>query len=327
MKNFAAEAPDKKLVLNRDTGRIEASSPFEGLRTRTLIAAHRLLAPFSYLGISRVFSAINRGFRPLGTTVICSAQFSFEYPSGDYYWDRLLDREWEYEPEIASFLRALEGCEFSFFDLGANFGFWSTRVSQQEFGCHPVIAIEASSACIPILRNNLSGASGSRKILHRVVDSSPKSRVNIYGKRHAGISVFSGWDGGTVPIESVETISVDGLFEEMAIFTNADKTVCKIDIEGAELNALKGAHHAAETDVVFILEETGDLASSEALAYASTVLGMRLFVLSGDTPVPIETWPSVQPSEKLLSHMQSVGVNVLGTKSKHWLSVIKNLRL
>lgn len=285
---------------------------------------HRIFASINYLGISRVFAAVNKAFKPQGITVISDDQFSFEYPSGDYYWDRLLDKDWRYEPEIEHFLRRAGHLQFTFFDLGANFGFWSTRIAQHEFGKHSVVAVEASSESISILRENLARAAGPSTIIHRVVDSASNAYRSIYGKRHAGMSILVGWDGENAPVETIETVSVDDLFEEMGVFADRSQAVCKIDIEGAELNALQGAHRAADTDVVFILEETGELDSSETLSYASEVLGLHLFVLSETGGVPIENWSSRQKNRKFLFSLQRAGVNIVATKSQYWLSLIRD---
>lgn len=317
-------ALDKRLLFNRSTGLIESSSSVERIRARTLNMFHRIFASINYLGISRVFAVINKAFKPQGITVISDDQFSFEYPSGDYYWDRLLDKDWRYEPEIEHFLRRVGNLQFIFFDLGANFGFWSTRIAQHEFGKHSVVAVEASSESISVLRENLSRAAGPSKTIHRIVDSASNAYKSIYGKRHAGMSIVVGWDGENTPVETLETVSVDDLFEEMGVFANRSQAVCKIDIEGAELNALQGAHRAADTDSVFILEETGDLDSSETLSYASDVLGLQLFVLSETGAVPVEYWSSRQTNRKVLFSLQKVGVNIVATKSQYWLSQIRD---
>lgn len=324
MVRSKAHIPNKILSVSRSTGLITSTSWIEVLRVRILSSIHRGFASINYLGISRVFAAINKIFRPTGITVIAGSGYSFQYPSGDYYWDRLLDKDWHYEPEIEHFLRSAEHLQFTFVDLGANFGFWSTRTAQHEFGKRAVVAVEASSDSIPILRENLSGASGPTTIFHRIVDSSSKKYRSIYGKRHAGMSVVSGWDGDDAPVETIETVSVDDLFEEMRLFVHRKPAVCKIDIEGAELLALEGAHRAAGTDVVFILEETGDLVSSITLSYASKVLGLTLFVLSENGVVRAEDWAPQHVKRNALFSLQRVGLNVLATKSPYWLAVLSD---
>jgi FkbM family methyltransferase len=315
---------NNQLLVDRSTGLITSTSRIEVLRARILRGFHKNFALINYLGISRVFASINKVFRPTGITVIAENGFSFEYPSGDYYWDRLLDNDWRYEPEIEQFLRTVGPLEFTFFDFGANFGFWSTRAAQHEFGAHAVIAVEASSESIPILRKNLSRAIGPSTIIHRIVDSTSKNYRSIYGKRHAGMSVVIGWDGDDTPVETIETMSVDDLFEEAGFFQDPKPAVCKIDIEGAELLALQGAHRSAETDVVFILEETGNLVSSITLSYAREVLGLELFVLSENGAVPAEVWGIQHVNTNFLQAFQSVGLNVLATKSPYWLSLLNN---
>ncbi len=57
--------------------------------------------------------------------MIVEGSWKFRYPSNDYYWNRLLDAGWHYEPEIDSVLRKFANLPFVFIDLGANFGFWS----------------------------------------------------------------------------------------------------------------------------------------------------------------------------------------------------------
>jgi FkbM family methyltransferase len=199
--------------------------------------------------VSRVFSAINWFFRPSGTTLILSLKFRFSYPSGDYYWDRLLDPRYFYEPEIEFLLSTIGDAPFCFVDLGANFGFWSSRVAQGEFGCHDVLAVEPAEVCQGVLRRNLESMAHTRNLVsieRYLVAETSGARQELYGTRHAGLSIHPKWDGSSAIAETLETISVADLYAKAKNLSDGGPVLFKVDIEGSELLALRGAGDALD---------------------------------------------------------------------------------
>jgi hypothetical protein len=116
-------------VYDREARALLAPDAGTRRRVRMLQLTHRLLRPVGYLGVSRAFALINALLPSRGDITIREGSWLFRFPANDYYWNRLLDPAWQYEPEIHSFLQAIRGLPHTFVDLGANFGYWSTRVA------------------------------------------------------------------------------------------------------------------------------------------------------------------------------------------------------
>ena len=78
----------------------------------------------------------------------------FAFQLADPYWNRLLYKNFHYEPEIAAALQLTKHVDYTFLDLGANYGFWSVMVSSAMFGAHHAIAVEPVGANFEMLSRN-----------------------------------------------------------------------------------------------------------------------------------------------------------------------------
>ena len=74
---------------------------------------------------------------------------TFEFPYGDGYWSKLLNRSYHYEDELELLFRDSADVDYTLLDCGANYGYWSVLVSSEPFGSHKAIAIEPSSQNFP----------------------------------------------------------------------------------------------------------------------------------------------------------------------------------
>ncbi|MCG3773669.1 MAG: hypothetical protein JW395_0482 [Nitrospira sp.] len=193
----ATWGPEFPAIFDRQSKKLTARSFKAWLQVRCIQVSSKALAPVGYVGISRVHGAINALLRPSGDTLIIDKGSLFRFPANDYYWNRLLDTAWHYEPEIDRFLSEHSEVPFVFVDLGANFGFWSSRVAQGEFGAHHVIAVEPADSCLDVLHRNIVGH-GSPVIVHkRIIDEISGVPSQLFGSRHAGFSVDSHWSGAS----------------------------------------------------------------------------------------------------------------------------------
>lgn len=316
---------DMSIVYTRDTGDLVTNRISDAFRIRVLRWISRALQPLSHIGISRVFGLVNGALKPTGNTLVIGANFRFAFPSGDYYWDRLLVPSYEYEPELEFLLERVSSIPFCFIDLGANFGFWSSRVAQGEFGVHPVIAVEPSSVCQAVLRQNLSreeyhNASVAIKQL-LVAELSGETR-NLYGKRHAGLSIDSAWDLSSAISESVETVSIDDLYFESAGASDDQPVIVKMDIEGSELFALHGGKTAAAKNTLFIIEDAEQGGISSAVIFANVELGMTLFLLEANRMTPVESWKDLIALKSPTGGLKTIVLNIAATSSAFWLDCL-----
>lgn len=193
----------------------------------------------------------------------------FRFQLRDPYWARLLISNFVYEHEIQSFLGELRGTEFSFLDCGANLGYWSIYCSEFSYKCKWVLAVEASPTTYTRLLENCELNGRRFETLHRAIHESSGITVSIKqeGDNHAGAAV--GAEG--VP---VLTITIDELVSSRPI--SSIPLVIKLDVEGLEIVALKGASNTLMGDVVVIYEDHGSDTESSVTEFVINTLGMQV---------------------------------------------------
>lgn len=293
---------------------------------RLMQASHLALAPVRYLGISRVHNAINKLFNPTTDTVVIEGACAYRFPSNDYYWNVLLDGGWYYERELDVVMARCAKLPFVFLDLGANYGYWSAKVAAGLFGVHRIVAVEASGQCLPVLRQNVAGSQAPVAIHHRAIDEVSGRQVKLFGDRHAGCSIDETWYGASAHVaDTVETISIDDLLALEGIDPAVMPVLVKLDVEGVELRALKGAARASKGASMFVVEDADKAGVSEALHYVMKELGMRLFVHENesDTFREITSLDEVAAVKGLRHRLQCVGLNFFATSSPLWIEALK----
>lgn len=181
-----------------------------------------------------------------------SSDATFQFPFGDDYWGRLLYQDATiYEPEIEYFLRGCANLKYKFIDCGANFGYWSIKVSSRDFGTQTGIAIEACTDSFNVLRRNLIVNRANITCLRRAVWSESGLQKMIGGKKHEGRSLTQ----GELSAEAVETITIDDLVRDRGL--ENELIVVKLDVEGAEQMSFMGGQKTRASNSVWIYEDHG----------------------------------------------------------------------
>ena len=166
----------------------------------------------------------------------------------DPYWLRLVAGSYNYEPELAHVLQRCRDLPFTFLDCGANLGYWSILVSDPAFGSHPTIAIEAAARTCQDLEENCRLNGGRFRVVHAAVaDHSGTVAWLSMGTGHAGASLYD-VVGPVTAREQVTTLAVDDLGVRGMV-------VIKLDVEGAEVDALRGAATLLEGDTLVSYED------------------------------------------------------------------------
>jgi len=176
-----------------------------------------------------------------------SARPVTEYPTTANIPD-LFDRFDQYETSVNLALRDLLKPGDVFFDVGANLGGLSVTGSRAVGPFGQVISFEVSPRIIPQLMANLRhwNANNVFVIPNAVWNCSGDVIELFFGGAHYADTVYSS-DENAVPDRLVKTVSLDDVVETLG----RAPSVVKMDIEGAELEALKGfkntinAHHPA----------------------------------------------------------------------------------
>ena len=192
------------------------------------------------------------------TCAVLNEDAKFVFPADDNYWcPSVTVGKGLYEPEIDWLLQRAGERPYAMLDCGANIGYWSVLASSAPYGRHPVVAIEASRAnCQLLLRN--AQANGDRFLtLHRAVYAESHKLVQLFGHRHYGKSLRIDWHAdGSDHVEEVETITIDDVTDRY--FPNREyPMLLKIDVEGAEIEAIKGARRQMDEGALLIYEDHG----------------------------------------------------------------------
>jgi FkbM family methyltransferase len=150
-------------------------------------------------------------------------------------------------------------------------------MSSPEFGSHKCIAIEASPESYNVLERTVSLNQGRFQWIQKAVFS--KSNVKMHfseGGRHAGRHVIDGSiekmkvnePGLFVPAEQVceiQTITIDDIVD--TYFPEHDSFIIKLDVEGAEIESLKGSEKVLNKNCIIIYEDFGGDEKSEVTEY------------------------------------------------------------
>jgi len=312
-----------EIVFDRQLRQLAASDRKSWLVARALQAIHLLFLPFHYYGISRAHGVVARLANRQSITIIKDGRWEFAFPSRDYYWNRLLDASWHYEPEIDSLLRSLSEVSFVFVDLGANFGYWSTRVGSGLYGNQRAIAVEPSELCFNILTRNTGGLP---VVLHRrAIDQRSGKMVHLYGDRHAGFSISRDWHGASEQtVDEVESISIDDLLHTEGIESSETPVLVKLDVEGVELRALAGATRTIDGPSLFVIEESSAPGRGEALRYAAEDLGMTLFAVEDGRLVELVAADDLAVCKARHRCAGLSALNIVATKSRFWLGKLRS---
>ena len=241
------------------------------IAAKLIVAAGSITRPIHGKGhwhLARLAAALATPDQRVSLRLGAGGQFLF--PMRDPYWSRFLLGSARYEPEVESTLRAAAHLNFSFYDCGANFGYWSAFCTG--LGCRRVVAVEASESTCRFLAEN-ARANGFTA-LHRALHSRSGIVVRIdEDQPHAGRHVdFESDSGG-----NVETISIDDLVGD-----DPGPLIVKLDVEGQEIAAFAGARRTARKPALFIYEDHGKDPASKCTQWILANTDLTVSFVDGD---------------------------------------------
>lgn len=228
----------------------------------------------------------------------------------DFYWNRIVSRSYAYEPEIEHILFGLKDDEYVFLDCGANIGYWSVLVSSKTFGCKRAIAIEASLDTFPDLLENAALNENRFVCLNRAIFSHDDEVLSLVKAKHHSAHHIGPETGRAE--DEVNSISIDGVLTHQDIPMRS-KLVIKLDVEGQEINALKGATRALETEFLLIYEDHAKDLAHETTKYVIEELELSVFFI--DENFEVRKINTLSELNELKSN-KHVGYNFLACKEK-----------
>jgi FkbM family methyltransferase len=305
------------IQFDRASGALEGANLWERTAALALVTGSKISSHFSHRGYNGCANLLRKTLPKRDIAIKLNSDAVFEFPYGDGYWSKLLNRSYRYEDELELLFRDSIGVDYTFLDCGANYGYWSVLVSSKPFGGHKAIAIEPSGQNFPKLANNAK-INGNRFETLKCAIGSARGTAHLTGTKHEAFSIAGGNSGG----EEVPVIALDNLIDDGKVAANG-KFLIKLDVEGVEIEAIKGGARLLQTDSVILCEEHGNDRAHTVSRYIMEQTPLTLMVYDPLTS-RIETVKelSILDRIKVSSH---IGYNVFGTASAFWQGRINAL--
>ena len=276
------------------------------LATGSKISSH-----FSHMGYIACANLLAKTLPRRNIAIRLNSDAVFEFPYGDGYWSKLLNRSYNYEDELEILFADSVDVDYTLLDCGANFGYWSVLVSSKPFGSHRAIAIEPSGQNYPKLANN-ARINGDRFEILKCAIGAARGTARLTGTKHEAFSIAGHASAGG---EEVPVIALDNLIDDGKV-AGSGKFLIKLDVEGVEIEAIKGGTRLLQADSVIMCEEHGSDRSHAVSRYILEHTPLKLMVFDPHSNrMETVTELSILDRIKVSTH---VGYNVFGTASAFW---------
>jgi FkbM family methyltransferase len=305
------------IQFDRSTGVLEGANTWERTAALALTTGSKISSHFSHRGYNGCANLLRKTLPERNIAIKLNSDATFEFPYGDGYWSKLLNRSYHYEDELELLFRHSADVDYTLLDCGANYGYWSVLVSSAPFGSHKAIAIEPSSQNFAKLANN-ARINGNRFEPMKCAIGAARGTARLSGTKHEAFSIA----GNPASGEEVPVIALDNLIEDGKVSAGG-KFLIKLDVEGVEIEAIKGGTRLLQSDSVIMCEEHGNDPDHTVSRYILEQTPMKLIVYDPRSN-RLETVSelSILNRIKVSSH---VGYNVFGTSSAFWQDRINAL--
>jgi FkbM family methyltransferase len=306
------------IQFDRTTGVLEGANAWERLAALALASGSKVASTFSHRGYNSCANLLRKTLPRRDIAIRLNSDATFEFPYGDGYWSKLLNRSYCYEDELELLFKDSADVDYTLIDCGANFGYWSVLISSAPYGSHTVIAIEPSSQNFAKLKNNAE-INGNRFEAIRCAIGANRGTALLSGTKHEAFSIAGNAGGGG---EEVPVIALDNLLDDGKV-SPGGKYLIKLDVEGVEIEAIKGGTRLLQGDSVLLCEEHGNDRHHTVSRYILEQTPLKLIVYDpSSNRLETVTELSILDRIKVSSH---VGYNVFGTASAFWQGRINAL--
>ena len=305
------------IQFDRASGALEGANLWERTAALALATGSKISSHFSHRGYNRCANLLRKALPERNIAIKLNPDAVFEFPYGDGYWSKLLNRGYRYEDELELLFLNSVDVDYTFIDCGANYGYWSVLVSSAPYGSHRAIAIEPSSANFAKLANN-ARVNGDRFDVMKCAIGAVRGTAHLTGTKHEAFSIAGDVAGG----EEVPVLALDDLIDDGRVVASG-KYLIKLDVEGVEIEAIKGGARLLATDSMILCEEHGNDPHHTVSRYILDQTPMKLLVYDPRTGrLETVTELSILDRIKVSAH---VGYNVFGTASAFWQNRIDAL--
>jgi FkbM family methyltransferase len=304
------------IQFDRASGVLEGANPWERLAAVALTLGSKISSNFSHRGYNGCANLLRKALPEREIQVKLSDDATFAFPYGDGYWSKLLNRSFAYEDELDLLFRASADVDYTLLDCGANYGYWSVLVSSKPYGSHKAIAIEPSGANFPKLANN-ADINNNRFEVMKCAIGAGRGTARLSGTKHEAFSIAGGDSGEEVPV-----IALDNLLDDGKVAPGG-KFLIKLDVEGVEIEAIKGGARLLKEDSVILCEEHGNDPHHTVSRFILEQTPMKLIVYDPRSN-RMETVTELSILDRI-KVSTNVGYNVFGTASAFWQDRISAL--
>jgi FkbM family methyltransferase len=299
------------IQFDRASGALQGANLWERTAAMALATGAKVSSRFSHRGYIGCANLLRKALPERNIAIKLNEDATFEFPYGEGYWSKLLDRSYHYEDELELLFRHSRDVDYTLLDCGANFGYWSVLVTSRPFGAHKAIAIEPSSDNFTKLANN-ARVNGNRFETLKCAIGAAKGTARLSGTKHEAFSIAGGVnsDGEEVPV-----IALDHLLDDGKIAPGG-KYLIKLDVEGVEIDAIRGGKRLLAGDSVIMCEEHGNDPDHTVSRYILEQTPLKLIVYDPrSNRLETVTELSILDRIKVSTH---IGYNVFGTASSFW---------
>src|SRR5258708_3580761 len=198
------------IQFDRASGALEGANLWERTAALALATGSKISSHFSHRGYIGCANLLRKTLPERNIAIKLNSDAVFEFPYGDGYWSKLLNRSYHYEDELELLFRDSAEVDYTLLDCGANYGYWSVLVSSAPFGSHKAIAIEPASQNFPKLANNAE-INGNRFALMKCAIGAARGTALLSGTKHEAFSIAGGANSGG---EEVPVIALDNLLDD-----------------------------------------------------------------------------------------------------------------
>jgi FkbM family methyltransferase len=306
------------IQFDRASGALEGANLWERTAALALVTGSKISSHFSHRGYNGCANLLRKTLPERDIAIRLNDDAVFEFPYGDGYWSKLLNRSYHYEDELELLFRHSSDVDYTLIDCGANYGYWSVLVSSRPFGAHRAIAIEPSSQNFAKLANNAEANGGRFETLKCAIGAT-RGTAHLTGTKHEAFSIAGGINSGG---EEVPVTALDDLIDDGKVAADG-KYLIKLDVEGVEVEAIKGGSRLLAGDSVILCEEHGNDPEHTVSRYILEQTPLKLIVYDPrSNRLETVTELSILDRIKVSTH---VGYNVFGTQSAFWQNRINAL--
>src|SRR5665213_3057700 len=261
------------IQFDRASGALDGANLWERTAALALVTGSKISSHFSHRGYNTCANLLRKTLPSRDIAIKLNPDATFEFTYGDGYWSKLLNRSFSYEDELALLFLDSVGVDYMLLDCGANFGYWSVLVSSAPYGSHKAIAIEPSSQNFAKLKNNAE-INGKRFEVMKCAIGAARGTARLSGTKHEAFSIAGepADDGEEVPVLALDNLLDDGKISA------GGKYLIKLDVEGVEIEAIKGGTRLLQGDSVILCEEHGNDPNHTVSRYILEQTPLKLIV-------------------------------------------------